>query len=156
VGVPAVSAALLVSAIGVGSLAGRLVLAPLGVWVRPLVLFKVSVVVFGLSFAIWLVAAGYPALVAFAVLLGIGYGGWVAIAPALVAQLFGTRDLGRSIGMLWTAAGVAALTGPIAAGFLIDAVGFRVTIAAAVIDAALCIVLALALRAGRRPLATSP
>lgn len=156
VGVPAVSAALLVSAIGVGSLAGRLVLAPLGVWVRPLVLFKVSVVVFGLSFAIWLVAAGYPALVAFAVLLGVGYGGWVAIAPALVAQLFGTRDLGRSIGILWTAAGVAALTGPIAAGFLIDAVGFRVAIAAAVVDAALCIVLALALRAGRRPLATSP
>lgn len=156
VGVPAVSGALLVSAIGVGSLAGRLVLAPLGVWVRPLMLFKVSVAVFGLSFALWFVAAGYPALVAFAVVLGVGYGGWVAIAPALVAQLFGTRDLGRSVGILWTAAGIAALTGPVTAGFLIDAVGFRVTIAATLVDVALCIVLALALRAGPRPLAAAP
>ncbi|MDR0358994.1 MAG: MFS transporter [bacterium] len=156
VGVPAVSAALLVSAVGVGSVAGRLVLAPLGVWVRPLALFKASVVVFGLSYAVWLLSSRYPSLVSFAVLLGVGYGGWVAIAPALVAQLFGTRDLGRSIGILWTAAGLAALSGLIAAGFLIDAVGFRVTIAAALVNAGLAIVLALALRAGRRPLAAAP
>ena len=154
--VPAVSAALLVSAIGVGSLAGRLVLAPLGVWLRPLVLFKASAVVFGVSFAVWLLASGFPTLVAFAVLLGIGYGGWVAIAPALVAELFGTRDLGRSVGILWTSAGIAALVGPIAAGFLIDAVGFRVTIAAAAVDALLCVVLALVLRAGRPPLTAAP
>lgn len=156
VGVPAVSAALLVSAVGVGSVAGRLVLAPLGVWVRPLALFKASVVVFGLSYAVWLMASGYPTLVAFAVVLGVGYGGWVAIAPALVAQLFGTRDLGRSIGILWTSAGLAALSGPIAAGFLIDAVGFRVTIAAALVNVGLAIVLALVLRAGRRPVAAAP
>lgn len=154
--VPAVSAALLVSAIGVGSLAGRLVLAPLGVWIRPLVLFKVSVVVFGASFGVWLLAAGYPALIAFAVLVGIGYGGWVAIAPALVAQLFGMRDLGRSVGILWTAAGLAALSGPVAAGYLIDAVGFRAAIVAATADVALSVVFALALRASGDPPVPAP
>jgi hypothetical protein len=37
-------------------------------------------------------------LTAFALLFGLLYGGWAAILPAVVADLFGNRDVGTIIG----------------------------------------------------------
>jgi MFS family permease len=51
------------------------------------------------SFLLWLGAPGYPRLVVFAVLLGVGYGGFVALGAALVASLFGVRGLGGLLGV---------------------------------------------------------
>ena len=75
------------------------------------------------SFLLWLGTPGYPRLVLFAVLLGVGYGGFVALGPALVATLFGMRGLGGLLGVLYTSAAVGSAVGPPAAGAVIGATG---------------------------------
>jgi MFS family permease len=64
-------------------------------------------------------------LVAFAVTMGIGYGGFIALMPAFTAGLFGTAGLGGILGALYTSAGVGGLLGPPLAGSLIDATSYR-------------------------------
>ena len=39
---------------------------------------------------IWLGAHSYASLIIFAVVMGTGYGGYVALVPAVMAHLFGT------------------------------------------------------------------
>ena len=56
-------------------------------------------------------------------MLGTGYGGWIALQPTVLAQLFGTRGLGGLVGLVYTAAGVGALIGPPLAGVLVDVTG---------------------------------
>lgn len=43
------------------------------------------------SFAVWMVSPGYAGLVVFALLLGIGYGGFVALGPPLAARTTTSR-----------------------------------------------------------------
>jgi MFS family permease len=55
--------------------------------------------------------------------LGIGYGGCIALNPAVLAQMFGVDRLGGLVGLMYTSAGIGTLIGPLAAGFLIDVTG---------------------------------
>ena len=89
------------------------------------------------SFLLWLGEPGYFRLVVFAALLGIGYGGFVALGPALVADLFGVRGLGGLLGILYTSAAVGSAIGPPAAGAVIGGTGeyLPVTVAALTIGA---------------------
>jgi hypothetical protein len=64
--------------------------------------------------------ATFAALVAFAVAPGVGYGGWIALQPTVVAELFGLRGLG---GLVYTGGGIGALLGAPLAGLLIDVTG---------------------------------
>jgi MFS family permease len=94
--------------------------------------FQVCFAVLGASFVVWLVATSWLGLLAFAILLGTGYGGWIALQPTVLAELFGVRGLGGLVGLVYTAAGVGALVGPPLAGVLVDATGgYRWAIAAA-------------------------
>ena len=45
-------------------------------------------------------------LVVFAIMMGVGYGGFIALAPAVTAMLFGTTGLGAILGALYTAAAI--------------------------------------------------
>jgi MFS family permease len=74
-----------------------------------------------LSLLIWLLAGSrFTWLVAFAALLGIAYGGWIALAPAVVARHYGTEGLGRVLGLLYTAGAFGVLAGPPATGLIVD------------------------------------
>jgi len=73
--------------------------------------------------------------VLFAVALGVAYGGIIALAPAVVAELLGTSGLGAALGILFTAAGLGGLIGPPAIGALIDGIGYRAGISAALVVA---------------------
>ncbi len=64
---------------------------------------------------------GLPRLVLFAVVLGAAYGGFIALNPAVVADLFGGQGLGALVGLIYTSAAAGSLLGPPAAGLLIDA-----------------------------------
>ncbi len=76
----------------------------------------------GVSYLIWLVAgSSYPLLVLFTVVLGVSYGGFIALSPAVAAQVFGTVGLGGVLGAIYRAAGIGGLVGPPLAGTLIDA-----------------------------------
>ena len=68
-------------------------------------------------------------LVVFALVLGVGYGGYVALSPAVLAHFYGTQRLGSVLGALYTSGGVGVLMGPPVAGFIIGHSGYRWAIA---------------------------
>jgi len=130
-GVDPVLAAGLIGAIGTASVAGRLALGALAGPLGLLRVFQGCFLAMALSFALWWVAGGsYAVLLLFAIVLGVGYGGYVALAPAVIAERFGVERLGALLGVLYTSAGIGTAVGPPAAGAIIDASGYAPAIAA--------------------------
>ena len=96
-----------------------------------------------------LVAAAIPLLFAgssraamylFAVIFGIGLGGEYLIIPLMAAELFGVGVLGRVMGIVVTADGVAEAVSPMLVGYLRDAsgnyhAGFMALVAVALLGA---------------------
>ena len=116
------TAAALVSLLGLGSLSGRLVLGLVAGRLGLTRLYRVCYATMGLSFLLWLVAGDrFGVLAAFALVLGLSYGGYVAMSPAVCAHLFGLAGLGGILGALYTSSGIGGLVGPPLAGALIDA-----------------------------------
>ena len=57
-----------------------------------------------LSVLLWIVAdTSYSLLILFAVVLGVAYGGFIALSPAVVAMQFGVVGMGGVLGALYTA-----------------------------------------------------
>jgi MFS family permease len=118
------SAAVLLGIIGMASIIGRLGLGALAGRISIVGLYRLSCLGLGLSFVIWILAdTNYPLLIAFAVVLGVSYGGIIALSPAVVAQLFGTLGMGGVLGALYTANGLGGLIGPPTIGQIIDSSG---------------------------------
>jgi MFS family permease len=122
-GVGDVAAAALVGVVGAASIVGRLALGALAARTGPMRAFQGCFLTMGASFALWAVGGSYGALLAFAVVLGIGYGGFVAIGPAVVAERFGTTRLGGLLGVLYTSVGIGSAIGAPLAGAAVDASG---------------------------------
>jgi MFS family permease len=59
-------------------------------------------------------------LFGFAFCFGIGYGGFVALIPALTTDYFGVGQAGAIIGLLYTGASIGTLLGPTLAGLAFD------------------------------------
>jgi MFS family permease len=145
------AAAGLISVVGAGSVTGRLALGGAADRLGPVTAFRLSLAILLVSYGVWLVAPGTPLLVVFALALGIGYGGWVALSPSVVAELFGPEGLGGSVGALYTSAGVGALLGPPIAGFIVDATGdYRPAIVTALALSAVSLLLVVRLPATGR------
>lgn len=126
----------LISLIGLASVLGRLGLGALGGLLPLMRLYQISFAVMGLSYLIWLFAGdNSAALVVFVLVMGSSYGGFIALSPAIAAQLFGLTGLGGVLGALYTAAGFGGLAGPPLIGLLIDNHGFGVAIVAAMLIA---------------------
>lgn len=120
-GVDPTRAALLIGLIGASSVVGRLGLTGLAGWFSALRLLQWSLVAQTVAIGIWFVAGGsYPLLVAFAVLMGVAYGGVVSLGPEVMAVLFGTVGVGSIMGMLFVGFAVGGLVGPPLAGWLVD------------------------------------
>jgi MFS family permease len=119
-GIPQTSAVLLIGAIGVGSTAGRFLLGDLADRLGRGFSFLVMFVGMGLSFAIWLFAGSFWPLAVFALVFGVFYGGFVALAPAVVIDYFGAQNASTIIGILYTSVAFGTLIGPSAAGYAFD------------------------------------
>ncbi|MDH3301150.1 MAG: MFS transporter [Acidimicrobiia bacterium] len=125
------SGGLIVGLIGLCSVVGRLGLGALAARVSPMALFYGSLATMAASYLIWLTAGDrYGQLVVFALVLGVAYGGFIALSPVVAAELFGTVGLGGVLGALYTAAGVGGFIGPPTAGALIDRFGYSPTLVA--------------------------
>ena len=123
------SGGLVVGVIGLCSVVGRLGLGALASRVQPMVLFYGSLATMAVSYLIWFTAGDrYWQLLVFALVLGVAYGGFIALSPVVAAQLFGTVGLGGVLGALYTAAGLGGFVGPPVAGALIDRVGYSPTL----------------------------
>lgn len=137
-GISSVRAATLVGIIGGASIVGRLGLGGLADRIGATRLYLGAFFVMTISHVIWLSADDrFGQLVAYAVTLGLGYGGFIALSPAVAAQRFGLAGLGGILGTLYTAAGIGSLGGPPVAGVLIDQLGYGAAIGFAVCTTAL-------------------
>jgi MFS family permease len=135
-GASEVAAAALVGVIGGASVAGRLGLGALADRAGVVRLYQASFLVLGFSYLIWMLAETYAWMIAFALVMGAGYGGFVALSPAVLAHLFGTRRLGTTMGALYTSGAIGALIGPPFAGLIVDRTGsYRLAIAFAFVIA---------------------
>jgi MFS family permease len=119
-GVASSAAVLLVGAIGVGSTAGRFLLGGMADRLGRPLSFLIMFVGMGLSFVIWLFSVSLWPLAAFALVYGVFYGGFVALAPAVVIDYFGSRQASSLIGIVYTSVAFGTLVGPSAAGFVFD------------------------------------
>lgn len=133
-GVSAGLAATLVGLIGASSIVGRLGLGALGARFGTVVLMQASFALMTASYLLWLFADGNAAvLVVFTVVMGFGYGGFIALSPAVVATLFGTVGMATILSAVYTAAGVGGLIGPPIAGELIDRASYSAAIVFAMV-----------------------
>jgi len=122
-GASEVAAAALVSTIGGASILGRLVMGPIGDWLGVLSLFKLTVLLMAVSYAIWLLSSSYASLAIFAVVLGIAYGSRIAAVPGVLIEYYGLQNVGTVLGVFFTASGLSALLGPLLAGIAVDLTG---------------------------------
>jgi sugar phosphate permease len=130
----------LISLVLVGSIAGRLLMGWLADrWPRKRVMLLVYLIVACAIPLLW--AAPSPAtLRSAAVLFGIGLGGDYMIIPLMAADLFGLKRMGRVMGIVLTADGVAEAVVPMAVAALRDrsgsyGPGFALLVALAVVGA---------------------
>lgn len=113
----------LLGLIGMGSIAGRFVLGAVADLVGRRETFLACTMVLVAATMLWSRGTTLLALTAFAVLFGLGWGGFVALLPAFVADQYGARRAGTMIGMLYTGRAIALLATPLAAGFAMEALG---------------------------------
>jgi sugar phosphate permease len=113
----------LISLVLVGSIAGRLLMGWLADrWSRKRVMLLIYLIVAGSIPLLW--AAPSPAsLRGAAVVFGIGLGGDYMIIPLMAADLFGLKRMGRVMGIVLTADGVAEAVVPMAVAALRDRSG---------------------------------
>jgi MFS family permease len=113
--------ALLIGLIGIGSVAGRLVLGGSADRLGRRRSLAGTFAAMAVCLAWWLWATEAWALVLFALAFGAAYGGFVALVPALAADFFAGRSFSAILGLVYSAAAVGALAGPTLAGAIFDA-----------------------------------
>lgn len=138
------------------SIAGRLIMG----WLADRIPRKhVMLLIYGLiagSIPLLFFAQSPAALYAFAVIFGLGLGGEYMIIPLMAAELFGVRVLGRLLGVILTADGVAEATFPMLVGYFRDVTGSYRTGFVLLIAVALAGILAISFLPRRTVLAREP
>jgi MFS family permease len=133
-------AAAVISMVLAVSIVGRLLMGWLADRVRRRnVMLLIYLLVAG-SIPLLLVGGSPSTMYVFAIVFGLGLGGEYMIIPLMAAELFGVRVLGRVMGIVLTADGVAEATAPMLVGYLRDRsgsydIGFTTLVAAALIGA---------------------
>jgi len=136
-----VEATSIISMVLAFSIAGRLLMGWLSDYIsRKRVMLLIYLLV-GAAIPFLFQAESRTAMYAFAVVFGLGLGGEYLIIPLMAAQLFGVRVLGRVMGIILTADGVAEATVPMLIGYIRDStgsydVGFTTLIVIAIAGAA--------------------
>jgi MFS family permease len=113
----------LVSLIGLGSLLGRFTVGPFADRLGREASLAAMYAGLGVMLVVWWAASTWWLLAVFAVVFGVCYGGYVALVPTIVMDLYGPRAVSGIIGCLYTGAGLGTLVGPWFAGLAYDALG---------------------------------
>jgi sugar phosphate permease len=135
------------------SLIGRLAMGWLADhWPKKYVMLLIYLLV-AASIPLLLFATTRGTIMLFAVVFGIGLGGEYMVIPLMAAELFGVRVLGRALGVVLTADGVAEALAPVMVGRLRDVTGSYVSGFSALVGFALAGAVAVAFlpRAGQSP-----
>lgn len=152
-GASPVAASALISIIGGMSIVGRGGIGFISQKVGPVRLYKLSVLVMAASYLLWLPFTGYGWLVAFAAVLGFGYGLRIALTPVVLIEFFGLSNFGAVLGAFFTASSVSAVCGPLVAGLIIDQTGsYQLGVAFALVTGVLGFIAVVPLRQRMLPL----
>ena len=109
------------------SLVGRLAMGWLADrWPKKYVMLLIYSLV-AVSLVILLLATSRQAILLYAVVFGVGLGGEYMVIPLMAAELFGVRVLGRAMGLVLAADGVAEALAPVLVGRLHDTSGSYVS-----------------------------
>lgn len=122
-GFSAVVGATALSALGAGSLAGRLVMGAISDAFGRRPALAISLGLQALSFVALAGAAGPVTLFAAAAAFGFGYGAVSTLMPAIVTDFYGPAHAGSLVGLIFGLAGPAGGLGPVLAGWLFDTTG---------------------------------
>jgi MFS family permease len=134
------TAAWVLSLILISSLVGRLLMGWLADrFPKKYVMLLIYSIVAG-SIPLLFLASSQTFLFLFAVLFGIGLGGDYMIIPLMAAEIFGVKVLGRLMGVVLTADGVAEALAPVIVARTRDstgsyAIGFSILISLAIVGA---------------------
>jgi MFS family permease len=134
------AAASVISTVLAFSIGGRLLMGWLADhWPRKHVMLLIYSMIAG-SIPLLFFAESQTMMYVFAAVFGLGLGGEYMIIPLMAAELFGVRVLGRLMGVILTADGVAEATAPMFIAYLRDVTGtyrtgFMVLIGIAVVGA---------------------
>jgi MFS family permease len=118
----------LLGLIGLGTIAGRFLLALLADAVGRRAVFLACCAGMALSMLVWAGAEDEATLQGFAFGFGALQGGFVALLPAFVADRFGPLGLGGVLGLLYTARGLGLIAAPPALALAAGAVGVGVAL----------------------------
>ena len=139
-------AATIVSLVLTFSIGGRLLMG----WLadrapKKYVMLLIYLLVAG-SIPLLFFAASHEAMYLFAAIFGLGLGGEYLIIPLMAAELFGLRALGKVMGVILTADGVAEALAPMLIGYVRETTGtyqagFAMLIAAALLGAVAIVLL---------------
>jgi sugar phosphate permease len=116
-------AASVISTVLACSIAGRLLMGWLADRIARKHVMLLIYLLIAASIPLLFIAQSQAALYAFAVIFGLGLGGEYMIIPLMAAELFGVKVLGRLLGVILTADGVAEATCPMLVGYLRDVTG---------------------------------
>jgi MFS transporter, OFA family, oxalate/formate antiporter len=119
-GVAPRDAAWLISILGFGSLAGRLVLGHAADRLGRQRILGALHLALGILFLTWTIKAGFVTLAVFAFAYGVCYGATIALRPAVIADHFPGPNLAAVIGLHYTSSVLGPLIGPAAFGYSVD------------------------------------
>lgn len=116
-------AARIISLVLATSIAGRLLMGWLADRMPKKQVMLIIYLLVATSIPLLFLASFPGAAYTFAVVFGLGLGGEYLIIPLIAAELFGVKVLGRLLGVVLTADGVAEAVSPMAVGYLRDVTG---------------------------------
>src|SRR6266849_1386608 len=116
-------AARIISLVLAISIAGRILMGWLGDRMAKKHVMLLIYLLVAVSIPLLFLATSGTAMYAFAVVFGLGLGGEYLIIPLIAAELFGVSVLGRLLGVVLTADGVAEAVSPMLVGYLRDVSG---------------------------------
>jgi EmrB/QacA subfamily drug resistance transporter len=87
--------------------------------------FVVSIIIFLIGSALCGVSQNMLQLISFRALQGLGGGGLMVLAMAVIADVVPPRDRGRYQGVIGAVFGVSSVIGPLLGGFLVDNLNWR-------------------------------
>lgn len=89
------------------------------------VIFQATIVIFLIGSMLCGLAQNMPQLIAFRAIQGIGGGGLMAIAFAVIGDVIPPRERGRYQGYFGAVWGISSIAGPLLGGWLTDAISWR-------------------------------
>ncbi|MEW6665174.1 MAG: MFS transporter [Thermodesulfobacteriota bacterium] len=149
-GVSPACGAMLLSVIGIGSLAGRLFGGAASDWFGSRPMMIAASILMVIQFSLLLVSSDTWVLLLFSGLFGLVYGEILCMMPLLPAELFGVKSHGAILGLITFASTIGGSLGPVVAGAVYDACGgYRIVWVICVGVSVVTLMLSMPLRKGK-------